>query len=680
MTHRSSSPSLPDRLRRVPAALLALPSLAAAVGAAGVLAACASGGPGASAPAAVAPTASAADSVVFPEPIVITTGANGILDVTLRVDTATLPVPGAGNQLLRAWTLVSANGVLYDTTAYPGPTFVVSPGDSVRILLVNNLPGPDDNKACVSYPATRNGVDTYEDCFHGFNWTNIHYHGFHVTPDSTGDDVLLQIAPGQSYQYAFGIPWNQSPGTHWYHPHKHGSVAIQVGNGMSGAFIVRGGGLDSLTKALGMREHLIAVQKVDSQLNLIDSAFAGTSLINGASDPSITMRVNEVQRWRIVDENITKTANFEIGFINREGVEPTMYDVARDGVQFSPANYSTASPDTLLLMAPGNRLDVFVQAPPTAGTHLVAIRTVANTGARTPRNHPERATAAPVTRAPSDTLFYVRVIDDGAPVNTTLPATLPPLPSFLANLPGPLDPSQIDTSAIPQIVFIDTFPPAAVRSVHNPGRFYLGTAQNPFMRFNDSVVYIPETAAGKQQPMLLGGLQTWMVKNYGTATNHPFHIHINPFQVIGVYSPHRNDPNAALYTQLNAASQQNGAPIWLDVVPLPLPRVDSVGGQPTDTVPGYVLIRQRYEDFTGEYVMHCHILGHEERGMMQVLQVFPDAAAAARAAAAGYPHGGHGSHAGHGTPRPAVGSGQGGGNGRGGGSGSGSGQARPHQH
>ena len=28
------------------------------------------------------------------------------------------------------------------------------------------------------------------------------------------------------------------------------------------------------------------------------------------------MRVNEVQRWRIVDENITKTANFEIGFVN----------------------------------------------------------------------------------------------------------------------------------------------------------------------------------------------------------------------------------------------------------------------------------------------------------------------------------------------------------------------------
>ncbi|HST62196.1 MAG TPA: multicopper oxidase domain-containing protein [Longimicrobium sp.] len=675
MIHRSSVPpsagALPRGAPRFPSVL---PSLAVAALAAGVLAACAGAGAGTAAPGApLGASPASADSTVFPEPIVITTGANGILDVTLRVDTATLPVPGAGNQLLRAWTLVEANGVSYDTTAYPGPTFVVSPGDSVRILLVNNLPAPDDNETCVPYPAFAEGIDQYQDCFHGFNWTNIHYHGFHVTPDSTGDDVLLQIAPGQQYQYAFGIPENQSPGTHWYHPHKHGSVAIQVGNGMSGAFIVRGGALDSLTRALGMREHVIAVQKVDSQLNLIDNAFSGSTLVNGAAAPVITMRPGEVQRWRIVDENITKTANFEISFSNEDGPEPLLYDVARDGVQYAPANYTTSTPDLALLMSPGNRLDVFVQAPTEAGTDLVQVRSVANG-----RRRPSTGLAASSAAAPAP-LFYVRVVDDGAPVNTTLPSALPPLPSFLANLPGPLDPSQIDTSQIPTIVFLDSVP-AAGNSVTNPSRFYLGTAQNPFQRYNDSVVYIPESSTGQQQPMLLGGLQTWMVKNYGTATNHPFHIHINPFQVIGAFAPNPADPNAALYTQLNGASQQNSAPIWLDVVPLPLPLIDTVGGV-VDTIPGYVIIRQQYEDFTGQYVMHCHILGHEERGMMQVLQVFSNAQAAEAAAQAGYPHAGHGAHTGHGAAQPAAGSGAGGGNGRGGGGGGpGSGQGRPHQH
>jgi hypothetical protein len=32
------------------------------------------------------------------------------------------------------------------------------------------------------------------------------------------------------------------------------------------------------------------------------------------------------------------------------------------------------------------------------------------------------------------------------------------------------------------------------------------------------------------------------------------------------------------------------------------------------------VIRQRYEDFTGEYVLHCHFLGHEDRGMMFSVQ------------------------------------------------------------
>jgi FtsP/CotA-like multicopper oxidase with cupredoxin domain len=683
MIQRPVSPTPAHRAAPyVPAVLLMLPSLAVAVGAAGVLAACASGGSGMSSGgvAAAAPAATAAistDTNVFPQPRVVRTGSNGVLDVTLAVDTATLTVPGDGVQLLRTWRLMAANGVSFadssNTYGFPGPTFEVSPGDSVRILLVNNLPANDSsNTQCENYAAVQAGVDKFQDCFHGPNWTNIHYHGFHVTPDSSGDDVLLQIAPQTQYQYAFGIPaQGQSPGTHWYHPHKHGSVAIQVSNGMSGAFIVRGGGLDSLTAALGMRENLIAVQKVDSALNLMDGD-GGVTLVNGASDPIITMRPNEVQRWRIVNENITKTANYEIGFINQSGDEPTMFDVARDGVQFSPANYDTLNSDTTLLMAPGNRLDVFVRAPTAPGLHLLAVRSVANAGARTPQFQAERASAAP-----SDTLFYVQVVNDGAQVNTTLPATLPGLPPFLANLPGTLDPSQIDTAAIPTIVFIDTFPPGNVRSPSNPGRFYLGNGQNPFMRFNDTTVYIPETASGQELPMLLGQLQTWKVANYGTATNHPFHIHINPFQVIDVVYPRGSaDPNAALYAQLDSASQSDGAPIWLDVVPLPLPAVDGSGNV---TQPGYVIIRQEYADFTGQYVMHCHILGHEERGMMQVLQVFPNAQSAAQAAAAGYPQTGHGSHAGHGA-HPAAGSGAGGGNGRGGGGGNGSGQNRPHQH
>src|SRR5438309_8783361 len=40
--------------------------------------------------------------------------------------------------------------------------------------------------------------------------------------------------------------------------------------------------------------------------------------------------------------------------------------------------------------------------------------------------------------------------------------------------------------------------------------------------------------------------------------------------------------------------------------------------------PGYFKMRTRFVDFTGLYVQHCHILAHEDRGMMQLLQVCRD--------------------------------------------------------
>jgi FtsP/CotA-like multicopper oxidase with cupredoxin domain len=567
----------------VPAAALLALSAAAALALTGAPRLSAERAPSEWDAAVVRPTDTTITPLQEPDTFV---SVNRVLNVTMQVVMATLDVPlkngQMGPQQLRAWKVVAYNGQPYNgQPKFPGPTFIVRPGDSVAILLQNRLP-PDTpgqgQGVCMNYPASQNGIDTYEDCFHGPNWTNIHYHGFHVTPDSAGDDVLALVPPGGTYQYGFRIPANQSPGTHWYHPHKHGSVAVQVGNGMSGAFIVRGGGLDSLTQGLRMKEHLLAVQRIDSALNLVDAGLAPVTLVNGQLTPTITMRQGEVQRWRIVDENITKTANFQIGFTSVGGsATPKMWDVARDGVQYAPANYNVATPDPTLLMAPGNRMDVFVQAPRQTGLHMLGLRSVVNRGDRVPANQL-------VTAAAVNALFYVQVIPDDGVGNKVLPPRLPALPPFLQNLPGPLQASRIDTSQTPVIVFIDTFPPGAVRSPTNPALFWLGNAVNPFQRFSSKSVFVPATSRGVQRPMVLDSVQTWVVKNMGTATNHPFHIHINPFQVIQASYPQGNlDPNANLYRSLNQAVQ-DGSPIWLDVVPLPAARVDSVNGVPRDTV------------------------------------------------------------------------------------------------
>ncbi len=176
------------------------------------------------------------------------------------------------------------------------------------------------------------------------------------------------------------------------------------------------------------------------------------------------------------------------------------------------------------------------------------------------------------------------------------------------------------------IVFTDSGGPG---NYLTPTQFFLGSAPDPFQRFNDTVVFVPSNAAGTPMPMVLDSTQTWkIVNNSPNQINHPFHIHINPFQVDSVHAPQGTlDPFHALYQELNAASRR-GSPIWLDVVPLPQPAVSN--GVIVDSA--FVFITQRYDAFqgctgadcgspTGQFVMHCHILGHEERGMMQVLEV-----------------------------------------------------------
>lgn len=508
----------------------------------------------------------------------------GILDARIEAVMNTRTPAGApGPQTLRSYRVTHANGRNYDVISAPGPTLRFNPGDSIRILLVNKLPQGSDPHACVHYQAadTVPARDTFPNCFHGPNYTNIHYHGMHVTPSGTGDNVLIEVAPGDSFQFAFRVPMNQASGTHWYHPHKHGAVALQVMNGMSGAIVVGNGPLDKAIEKLKMKEHVIAVQQVDSQINLVGSAQPSVKLVNGQLDPVVIMRPNEVQRWRFVNENVSHTTTYSLLFVpdSLGGASPAMFDVARDGVQFAPENYNPKVPDSNLIVAPGNRLEMFVRAPSTPGVHRLKAILAHQPGARK-----ELPAATGKSNVPQQ-LMTVVVVADGKKVNTVLPATLPPLPAFLQNLSA-----TADTAA--RLVFSELGVPEKQPS------FFLGTEANPQMKFNPNVPFI-------QMP--LGATQTWKVTNLSQNINHPFHIHINPFQIMTVtYS--ETDSNAPLYAQVNAAAQA-GHPLWFDTFALPKN--------------GSIVIRQRYDDFTGKFVTHCHILGHEERGMMQLLEIVP---------------------------------------------------------
>ena len=113
---------------------------------------------------------------------------------------------------------------------------------------------------------------------------------------------------------------------------------------------------------------------------------------------------------------------------------------------------------------------------------------------------------------------------------------------------------------------------------------------------------------------VLGTVEEWTLVN-DTLSDHPFHIHINGFQVISIDGkPYPSDGHQ-------------------DTVNIPRQRLATVtvvehgkSVHKEELVPGKVVIRQRFADYTGWFVFHCHILAHEDTGMMATIQVRASAA------------------------------------------------------
>src|SRR5258706_1064389 len=159
----------------------------------------------------------------FVEPQILSS-VNGKLDVTLKLAYLKTTLNG------KSVTLRNMYGTI------PAPTLRVNAGDTLRILLVNQLPANPPS----TEPATHLRYP---------NSTNLHTHGLHVTPglvspgvygDFVVDDPMLGVQPGESRQHEYAIGADHPPGAYWYHPHLHGSTAIQLGSGMAGALMVRG--------------------------------------------------------------------------------------------------------------------------------------------------------------------------------------------------------------------------------------------------------------------------------------------------------------------------------------------------------------------------------------------------------------------------------------------------------
>lgn len=516
----------------------------------------------------------------------------GSLDTVLTIrltDNKTVSIAGC------PVTLRTYNGALV------GPTLRIKPGDVMNVRLENQLPKetPNEIERQFQQEAQSAQLDTRPA---SFNTTNLHTHGLHVSPSGNSDNVLLAIAPGEKFPYEIKTPATHPSGSFWYHAHAHGSTSIQVGSGMAGALIIDD--IDSKIPAAlreaNKREKILMFQTIlyntKGRLDDITALFPSPSkmsdcnqpgnqgtwscskrriTINGQIVPVIRMRPGEVQRWRMIDTAFREAINVAL-----QGHD--LYEIALDGLYLGKVNKWPQG--QAVELQPGYRSDVLVKASKTPGTYRLIDQATPSTKSLRGAMEAENLLAL--------------VVVEGAPLDMALPTSADMAP--LAPFPG-VDLSN-KAQGVQQVVFKLGSDMPALRGAPPPaGKNYF---QVNYQAFSHTHV----------RQVRLNQVDVWNVSTIGDpeifakqqgipALPHVFHIHVNPFQYV------RSGPN--------------GVPeqVWKDTVLIP-------PAQPGSTVNGLNLYTQ-YTDYVGKFVMHCHILDHEDLGMMEVVEVVDQASGVA---------------------------------------------------
>jgi FtsP/CotA-like multicopper oxidase with cupredoxin domain len=577
---------------------------------------------------------------------------------------------------------------------YMSPAIVARPGDTLRVRLNNKLPptsSPYD-------PGCTGGSEHEANVPHCFNGTNLHTHGLWVNPAGNGDNVLLSINPGVSFEYEYAIPKEHPAGTFWYHTHRHGSTALQVSSGMAGALIIRGdrmptptrtGDLDTLLDNVSnLRDRTLIFQQIqygcfDSDKNikiktegqgkqekvvawvcdpgdvggietyedkrpgpLGPSGFGPRSWgqsnrytsINGLILPTFRARQGAVERWRLIHGGVRDTISLvfrkakpnaslqpgprlaaermdELIAQSCEG-EPLPYHlVAADGLTMAQAQLVTSA-----TFQPGYRFDALVQFPE-AGNYCVidaASRATSSVG-----NLPSGSRLLAMMRVSPDARQAARGDVEAqlvAAAEQKMPADV--RATVVADLRNGLRLSRF----VPH-------PPIADSELKG-GQELIFNIQLPS---KDPPLDLEFQVGGKDykprpyrpdrldRKLTLGTAEEWILTS--DFASHPFHIHVNPFEIVAILDPNNRDVSGPEALE-GADPQYRGLRgVWKDTL-----WVEE----------GYTLkVRTRYERYNGEFVLHCHILDHEDQGMMQnVAIVLPGGTPASVNAE----DGGHGHH------------------------------------
>jgi FtsP/CotA-like multicopper oxidase with cupredoxin domain/peroxiredoxin len=490
-----------------------------------------------------------------------------------------------------------------------GPTFTVKRGKKFCIHVTNTLnsigPSPPPNPPL--FPPSK-----LAEAPHGLCITNLHTHGLHVSPDGNSDNVFQHIQAAQDLTFEFSLDGCHPAGTFWYHPHNHGSVAYQLSNGLAGALLVEGSPHDEWhktghydledipeIKAASEYPHqkpmvfqlynyrvgsdatptgridtglIYNIQPDASNCDAIQltsatpPATGQLTTINGVINPVIQMAPGEVQRWRLIhagwdlDRCFTLVNDYDVPTSDLKFIEIAVDGLATGKLEEKPA----------IELAPGQRSDVLIRVPPDVPPNTIYhLKQIGVPGPAAPHSDPQQE------------LWLAKIQITGPAVNMHLPNEYEPHVRDKLQKCRPF--KDIEDAEL-------TPPPGAQDLTLKFSACDAGPTDGcgtvPFYTINGKTFT-------RQQPLSIpiNTAQEWVVT--ATKDNHPFHIHVNPFQIV---------------SYRNACGVVRRINLWRDTLYI------KESEQYT--------IRSRFRDYVGDSVLHCHILDHEDQGMMMCLRFY----------------------------------------------------------
>lgn len=398
--------------------------------------------------------------------------------------------------------------------------------------------------------------------------TTMHWHGMHVAPEHDGGPHSV-IAPGETWSPSFEVM--DEAGTYWYHPHLHMMTNKHVSMGVAGMIWVRDAeeqALD-LPRTYGVDEFPVILQTkaFDADGNIIpDSNTDNVAMVNATVDATLDVPA-QVLRFHMLNGSSQRVFNLGL-----EGNLTFHMMATEGGLLDEPVAL------TRIRLAPGERCELLVDASGLEGSTLRwmsfasefsngfygATNPGMGAGMQMDGYNPNPLNGADFT------LLTMNVSEPTSNPVTTIPAVLD-----LTNA-APWDATEVDEYRT------ITMSPVTMGPTQLNGEFLLNGAP-----FNMEVI---------NQTIPLNNIEAWTISN-NSGIAHPFHIHDVQFYLLN----------------------RNGNPVG----PEEAGRKDVVLVPPMSTA----TFITRFEDFADPvipYMYHCHMLTHEDGGMMgQFLVVDP---------------------------------------------------------